>query len=204
MNTTILYKPYRDENYAAFSAKLSKDPVFPHYGVRIPVLRKLACNIEDLSFPVVWHEDVLLKSLAIGKRKIPFGEKTVLLDELIPYFTSWDHSDTAASALKVNSDDKYEAFSYFSSLLKDTRVFVRRLGIVWLMSNRKLFDCDTILSNITEADNSDYYTSMAVAWALSMFFCDGYERTEYWMKKVSYETAERARRKIRESRRKGV
>ena len=85
-------------------------------------------------------------------------------------------------------------------LLKDERVFPRRLAIIILMSHRKLYDRDVILSAIASADNPEYYVSMAVAWALSVFYIDD-RSTASCFSLVSEETRRRTMQKIRDSRR---
>ena len=88
------------------------------------------------------------------------------------------------------------------SCFKDERIFPRRLAIVYLMSHRKDYeDQDMLLSSITDADSSEYYISMAVAWALSFFYIDDNERALPYFDKVSEQTRKRAWQKVRDSRR---
>ena len=185
MDTEALYAPYADERYKEFSSKLTRIHDLPYAGVRIPVLRKLAKEIEDISFPVRSHEDVLLRGFWIASRPIPFIGKEDLLKSHFKYLMTWDEADTLVASIKLRKG-----------------TMVRRLGIVSLMTHRKRFQDrkEEMLRLITEADSSEYYISMAVAWALSFFFIDD-PSTEAWLDKVSPATAQRARQKIRDSRR---
>lgn len=202
MDTEALYAPYADERYKEFSSKLTRIHDLPYVGVRIPVLRKLAKEIEDISFPVRFHEDVLLRGFWIASRPLPFTAKEDLLRSHFQYLMTWDEADTLAASLKLRKSEAEEAYAFFVSVLSDVRQMVRRLGIVSLMTHRKRFQDrkEEMLRLITEADSSEYYISMAVAWALSFFFIDD-PSTEAWLDKVSTATAQRARQKIRDSRR---
>lgn len=202
MDTEALYAPYADERYKEFSSKLTRIHDLPYAGVRIPVLRKLAKEIEEISFPVRFHEDVLLRGFWIASRPLPFTAKEDLLRSHFQYLMTWDEADTLAASLKLRKSEEEEAYAFFVSVLSDARQMVRRLGIVSLMTHRKRFQDrkEEMLRLITEADSSEYYISMAVAWALSFFFIDD-PSTEAWLDKVSPATAQRARQKIRDSRR---
>ena len=200
MDTDALYEGLASESYRAFSAKVSRDTRYPVKGVKIPELRKLAKKLGDESFPIVYHEDVILRGIQIGGWKKPFREKAKALDDLFPYMSAWDHSDAVASSLRIARCDREEALSYFLSLLGDSRIFPRRTAIVFLMSNRKLYDRAMLLDAITASDSDDYYISMAVAWALSFFYIDD-RSTEEYFGKVSEATRKRTLQKIKDSRR---
>ena len=165
------------------------------------MLRRLAKEVDPEDITIRYHEDVTLKGLAIISSRIPFTDKLNAIDALIPYMTTWDHTDVIASSLKPGRKDKEIAKIYSLSLLNDTRPFARRLGIVFLMSRRKDYDSNELLDAITAADNEEYYVSMAVAWALSVFYIDDREAAERWFNKISEATRKRTWQKIRDSRR---
>ena len=202
MDTDTLFAPYIDKEYASFSAKLSKNHDLPYIGIRIPVLRKLAKNIDDFTFTIRYHEDVLFKGFWIASRKIPFAEKKELITKHLPLLSTWDEVDTLASSIKPGKTELEDVYQYFVSLLYDTRTMPRRLGIVTLMSLRKYYPekKDEILTAITAADSDEYYISMAVAWALSFFIIDD-KSASIFLGKVSPATQKRALQKLRDSRR---
>ena len=136
MDTENLYKPYIDTAYRDFSMKLTKNIDRPYIGVRLPILRKLAKEIGDIDFPVVYHEDVLLRGFIIAKKKIPIEEKLHLLDTQLDLLSTWDETDTLASSLKFGKKEIDKAYEYFCALLSDERIYVRRIAVVWIMSNR--------------------------------------------------------------------
>ena len=201
MDTKDLYAPYASEHTRVFNERISKDPVYPFAGVRIPVLRRLAKEAAPDEIMIRYHEDVILKGLAIISSRIPFTDKLKAIDDLIPYMTAWDHTDVIASSLKPGKGEKDEALDYFLTLLKDERVFPRRLAIVYLMSHRKDYeDQDMLLSSITDADSNEYYISMAVAWAFSFFIIDDPSARSF-LPLLSEATRKRAEQKLRDSHR---
>ncbi len=202
MDTESLYAPYADEKYAAFSSRLTKNHDLPYKGVRIPVLRKLAKELESFPYEIRYHEDVLLRGFWIASRKIPFAEKKELIESHLENLSTWDEVDTLSSSIKPGKTDLSDVYDYFYTLISDNRVMPRRLGIVTLMSLRKLYPekREEILEATVMADSSEYYISMAVAWSLSFFYIDD-RSTESWIERVSPETAKRTWQKIRDSRR---
>ena len=199
MDTDKLYEGLASESYKAFSERISKDKKYPTKGMTIPILRELAKEIGDCSFPIKYHEDVILRALQIGGWKKPFREKAEALEELFPYMSAWDHSDVAGSSMQIGKGEKEEALAYFLALLGDERVFAKRTAIAFLISKRKRYDRQILLGAIIDADSDDYYISMAVAWALSAFFIDD-ESTEEYFCWVSEATRKRIKQKIKNSR----
>ena len=200
MDTETLYKPYIDTAYRDFSMKLTKNIDRPYIGVRLPVLRKLAKEIEDIDFPVVYHEDVLLRGFWIGRQKLPFNEKLKLIDNHIQYLETWDEVDCFASEIKPKPDEKDTAYSYFMNLIRSSNTMTRRFGIIFMMKQRKSYSDKTeeILEAITAADNDEYYVSMAVAWALTTFYMDD-NSIDKWFGRISQETLKRTQQKIWDS-----
>lgn len=201
MVTDSLYAPYVDENYKDFTSKLSTTDSLPRIGIRIPVLRELSKDFKWREYETKWHEDVILKGLAIGASKLTPEEKLVELNTLLPSLSSWDHTDIIITAFKIKKNNKELYHSYFSSLLEDERIFPKRLGVVWLMSNRKELDRKETLEKIIKSDDeNEYYISMAVAWAFTSFYTDDPSIGQN-IERLSPGTRKLAERKIRESRR---
>lgn len=202
MATDNLYEPYKNEKLSLFQKKLSPSAILPFYGISIPNLRGLAKTFSWQGLDIKWHEDVILYGLSLGLEKAPFDQKISRLNSLLPYLSSWDHTDTITTAFKVNSRDKDAMVDYFKQLTLSSSTFIRRLGIVWLMNNRHSIDYEDALRTIVQADNGDdYYVMMAVSWALSFFAMDGKDIT-FELYTVSEATKAKTLQKIRESARK--
>lgn len=201
MVTDELYSSYRDNKYKAFSSKLSLTDTLPRAGIRIPILKALAKAITYDDIEIKYHEDVMLKALALAYEKSSFKDKIERLNSILPYLSSWDQTDVIATGFYVKAEDKDDMFSYFHNLLNDERIYPRRLGIVWLLSNRKHFDSKMLIKDIINADlENEYYISMAVAWTLSMFYLEDEENLKYF-KDVHSKTLQRTKQKIRDSKR---
>ena len=203
MVTDPLYALYYDEKFRAFISGLSTTDTLPRFGIRLPVLEKISREIDWKDLEIKWHEDVILTGLAIGNSSLTPIEKVEELKKLLPYLSTWDQTDSIASRFKVRKKNKEVFYAFFTSLLSSSLVFPRRLGIVWLMGNRREFDEDQILSLIINADIEDeYFISMAVAWSFASFVADDYSFMERFGE-LAPETRKKAERKIRESRRTG-
>lgn len=200
MDTDKLYAPYIDAAYRDFSMKLTKNIDRPYIGIRLPVLRKLASGIDDIDFPIRYHEDVLLRGFAIGKAKLSFEEKLPLIESQLQYLETWDEVDAFASSIKLKEKDAGAAYTYFMSLIKSEETMTRRLGIVFMMKERKRYPekREEILEAISNADSSEYYISMAAAWALTSFYMDD-NSTEKWFERISPATLKRTKQKIKDS-----
>ncbi len=199
MVTDAIYEPFVDEEYKAFASHLSPTDTLERKGIRIPQLRKLARSIKADDIEIKYHEDVILKGLAIGGEKTDADEKLRKLTLLLPFLSSWDQTDTIISAFKPVKSETEVFYSFFSSLLESSEVFPKRLGIVWLMTNRKLFDINAVTDLIISADDEDeYYISMAVAWALATLITD--DRTLLSrLNEASGATKRRTEQKLRDS-----
>ncbi len=88
MDTDTLYEKYKDPKYLEFSKKLSPTDTLPRAGIRIPNLRTIAKTIKPEEIDIKYHEDVILKGLAIANEKIPFEDKARKLNELLPYLST--------------------------------------------------------------------------------------------------------------------
>ena len=201
MVTDSLYAPYLDSEYKEFTSRLSTTDTLPRAGMRIPILRQLAKDFDWREYEIKWHEDVILKGLAIGLSKLSPEEKIEELKALLPFLSSWDQTDIIVTVFKIKNKNREVYLPFFLSLLEDGHVFTKRLGIVWLMSNRKELNRDETLERIINSDDeSEYYISMAVAWAFSSFYADA-PNIKGQLNNLSPGTRRLAERKIRESRR---
>ncbi len=199
MVTDSLYAPYTDEKYRDFAKGLSPTDTLERKGIRIPVLRKLSKTIRPEEIDITYHEDVILKGLAIGYEKTPAAEKLDKLTTLLPCLSSWDQTDTIVSAFRPKKNEEKLFYSYFASLTERKEVYPNRLGIVWLMTNRKLYDRKESVDRIIRADDEEeYYISMAVAWALSFFIIDDNSLLGR-LGEVSAVTRKRTEQKLRDS-----
>ena len=203
MDTKKLYDKYCVKNIKAFSQKLIPNLDLPIYGMQVPLLRKIAKELDDADFEIKYHEDVLLRGFIIAKRKTELDEKLKLIETHLPLLSTWDETDTFASSLKFRKKEIDKAYEYFYSLLSDERTFVRRIAVVWIMGNRKKVSAPLKeqLDGISKVRNDDYYIAMAVAWALSSYYITDRELTKPYIDKADDVIRKMTMQKIRDSRR---
>ena len=203
MDTKTLYDKYTMKNIKAFQEKLIPSLDYPIYGIQVPILRKIAKEIDDIDFEIRYHEDVLLRGFVIAGKKIGVEEKLSLLNTQLPLLSTWDETDTFASSLKFRKKEIDKAYEYFYSLLSDERTFVRRIAVVWIMGNRKKVSAPLKeqLDGISKVRNDDYYIAMAVAWALSSYYITDRELTKPYIDKADDVIRKMTMQKIRDSRR---
>ena len=106
MVTDSLYAPYVDEKYRDFTSRLSTSDTLPRLGIRVPILRKLAKEIDWKEYEIKWHEDVMLIGLAIGGSKLSPEEKVEELKGLLPYLSAWDQTDIILTVFKIKKKNK--------------------------------------------------------------------------------------------------
>ncbi len=202
MDRKVLYEGKKDERLVAFSTRLIPNLDYPLYGIRLPELKKISKHIDTYDIPITYHEDVILRGYVIANMKCPAEEKLRVLDSHLDYLKTWDETDTLASALKFKVHEIETAYSYFTSLLSDERVYSRRLAVVWIMLNRNKVreDKKAQLDRISKVKAEDYYIQMALAWALCTYYTDDSAMTEPYILKTSEAVQKMTRSKIRDSR----
>ncbi len=154
-----------DFGYANFSKKtiFSKYPIL---GVRIPVLRKFAKELEpeyiELEQPTLSHEEILLYGFSASEIKDE-NEQLEYLKNLLPFFDNWATCDLVVGSMKSLCGEK--SYKFFTHLVTSNNEYSIRVGIVGLMKffikSDKILE---ILQNIRKIQNNAYYVKMATAW----------------------------------------
>lgn len=153
-----------DTTYADFNKKFITTK-YQIIGVRIPLLRKFAKELEPEYIELgenLTHEEILLYGFSAGNFKTD-EEQLEYLQNILPYIDNWATCDCIVPTLKKLTSEK--AYNYFTNLLKDSREFYVRVGLIGLM--RFFIKSDkisAILENISNIKTSAYYVQMATAW----------------------------------------
>lgn len=162
----------QDLKYRDFTKKLlptvSEEKII---GVRIPVLRKFAKNLNDDNFDWYYFEEVMLHGLEIGYSNYEFDEKLRLLYQFIPRIDNWSVCDSVSSSLKFINKNKEDFLNYLQKYMNSEEEYEIRFVVVTLM-NYYIEDeyIDFVIDYLTNIKSSYYYVNMAVAWALSVAF----------------------------------
>ncbi len=153
-----------DLKYADFNRKFIKSKHMI-VGVRLPVLRKYAKEIEPEYIELCddsLHEEILLYGFSAGNIKDE-KEQLEYLENVLPFIDNWCTCDCIVPSLKtLNTPTAYE---FFIRLLDDDREFYVRAGILGLMRFFiKTDKIDDILKHLRGITCQAYYVKMATAW----------------------------------------
>jgi 3-methyladenine DNA glycosylase AlkD len=172
-------KELADEKYQKFHGGLipNVDTVF--YGVRVPLLRKVAKRLikEDwrgfveLTKDAGVYEWKMLCGMVIGLAKCDFEEKLVYLERFVPGIDNWAVCDIVCGDLKDVKRNKERMYAFIKPFLSSSKEYEVRFAVVILM---QYFLTDEyigeVLSIYDGIRHDGYYVKMAVAWGVSICF----------------------------------
>lgn len=168
-----------EEDYKEFSASLIPG-VTNMLGIRLPILRGMAKEL--VANKEYWYltctefayfEEIMLQGMMIGyiktgrgKDAMPFTEVLVLVREFMPRITNWSVNDsfcTTFHAAKKNREEMWEFLMDYKNSHKEYEV---RVVAVMLMAHFLVPEyIKDVLAVLGKLDASQYYASMAIAWA---------------------------------------
>lgn len=206
----ILLEESSDPGYRDFNARL-----IPYngkmYGVRLPVLRKIAKTIMKgdwhsfMEEPSGSFEQSMIRALIIGSAKMGSDERLDRLLEFIPEVDNWAVCDTLCGGFIVDSEESaVKLWHICIELLGTGKEFPMRVGAVMMLSH--FIDdhhIEDVLNAICRTASSGYYYDMGAAWALSYCYISYPEITEKILFSgcASMELMGLTVKKVRESRR---
>lgn len=161
----------QDLKYKSFHKKLvpdlEEDKII---GVRVPVLRKIAKQAVKENLIVsspYYYEEFMVNGLMIGYSKADINEKIHHLKEFVGQIDNWAVCDGCCSNLKFTEKNREIMLEFISPYINKSQ-FETRFAVVMLMS---YYLCDnyidTALKLISTVKFGEYYSDMAVAWALA-------------------------------------
>ena len=200
---------FADKKYRDFHYGLCKTSSYPMMGVRLPIMQKIASEIvkgKPLLFltasSVQSYEEVMIRGLVTAKLKMPLAEKLVYIEEFLPYIDNWAVCDSFCTALKPKKNELYILFEFCREHVFSQNTYETRTAVVlmmrYLLTDEFGEDVISIWENI---DCTEYYVSMAVAWAFSESFIKFREKTleVFSSGNTDAVTQNRAIQKIRDS-----
>ena len=167
---------YAEINFAAFQRRL----IFTKYeilGVRTPILHKLAKeyanDFEDIfAFPNEYYEVVAIKLFQAAA--LPYERFMAYLEECVSFMDNWALCDGfRAKCVKVH---KEEFLTVLQRLYAQGGTYQQRYPLVVLLGEyieEKYLPA--IRPFILNADTSQYYIHMSVAWLLSEILVKEYD-----------------------------
>lgn len=168
-----------DEKYREFHGGLipNVDTVF--YGVRVPVLRKLAKELVKGDWRgftgVTKDSDVyemnMLCGMVTALAKCDFEEKLTYVERFIPSINNWAVCDVVCGDLKDVKKNLERMFTFVQPYLSSEREYEVRFAVVILM---QYFLTDEYIKDVLDIydgiRHEGYYVKMAVAWGISLCF----------------------------------
>ncbi len=159
-------------------------------GVRVPILREYAKQLVKDGFEKNYHEikneyyeEIMLKGMMIGLKKMDIKNKLAYIEEFIPYIDNWAICDVFVAGLKIK--EKEEFYKFIQTYLSNDRTeFEIRFGLVSLLDY--FIDKDHIkdIFKITDKIRKDeYYVEMAIAWLISICYIKFPNETREYLNK---------------------
>lgn len=169
----------QDDKYKEFQSKLCPN-VNNMIGVRLPLLRKIAKKISKGDWKTFiesidnkYFEEVMLQGMVIGYLNIDIDELINYITEFIPKIDNWSICDSFCCGLKFINNNKSFMWRYIQVYLKSHKEFEIRFAIVILINFYIEKDyINKIMSILDNIDTSQYYSSMAVAWLISICYVE--------------------------------
>ncbi|MDO4846871.1 MAG: DNA alkylation repair protein [Clostridiaceae bacterium] len=198
-----------DEKYRSFHLGLCKTSKLEIKGVRLPQLRKLEKKLikdgfaeEIKKFEPASYEENMIKALVIAGERKPFADKISDIEAFIPLVDNWAVCDAFCSELKPKQSELGEIYEFVNKHIYAEYEYEIRLSVVLILDYLITDDyIDKVLKMLYKVDCSYYYTSMAVAWALSFCFINFKEKTLVYLKngELDEKTFLRTKQKIVDS-----
>ena len=195
-----------DEKYRQFHSKLVPD-TNNILGVRMPKLRAYAkelAKIPDIlsSENDLYYEETLLRGMIIGYLSTDVETRLKMISDFVPQIDNWAVCDSFCSTLKFANKNRECVWDFIQPYAHSKKEFEQRFCAVMLLDyfvNTEYID--RTLALLTEINTSQYYSSMAVAWALAECFIKFREKTEPFMNHDFFDemTLKRTVRKICDS-----
>ena len=195
-----------DEKYRQFHSKLVPD-TNNILGIRMPKLRAYAkelAKIPDIlsSDNDIYYEETLLRGMIIGYLSTDVETRLKMISDFVPQIDNWAVCDSFCSTLRYANKNRECVWDFIQPYAHSQKEFEQRFCAVMLLDyfvNTEYID--RTLALLTEINTSQYYSSMAVAWALAECFIKFREKTEPFINKNSFDemTLKRTIRKICDS-----
>lgn len=165
---------FKEESYRLFASSLIPGGK-TMYGVRIPLLRKLAKRIakEDWRYYLEHanddsFEEVILQGFVLGCAKESFEEKELFVRRFLSKITDWSVCDGFCSSLKQVKEEQSVWWDFLQECSNSSQEYTMRFALVmWLWYYNDEPYAELIVNRIQELQLKGYYEKMAAAWCLA-------------------------------------
>ncbi len=165
-------------------------------GVRLPLIKKIAKRIVKenadeymlyLNNPdEIYFEEIMLKGFIIANMKQDIDVVLSQVKLFVPKITNWSLCDSFCGALKIVAKNKKQVWQFLKQYLRSNKTYEVRFAVVLLLTYFIEDDyIDRLFIIFDNIKHDDYYTKMAVAWALSICFIKHQDKTMSYLKNNS-------------------
>jgi 3-methyladenine DNA glycosylase AlkD len=177
-----------DEKYRIFNESLIPG-CGKTLGVRLPMLRTIAESYAAyystdrsrfdeyasyiLSGAAEYQEEVLVYGLSFSYLKVSIETVLGLLDAFMPYDTNWAINDSVCTSLHIIRKNREYTWQFLQPYLENGKTYYMRMAFTMMLCH--FAADDTYVSKIVGTincikENDDYYSKMAAAWCLSVYY----------------------------------
>lgn len=198
-----------DAEYCKFNSKIINDDTVKYIGVRTPQLRKIAKIIAKNDFEGFmkhnkhkFYEERALHGFIIGYVKVNYETLMNMIQEFIPFLSSWALVDMFVCKFSQIKNNQDEALKEIIKYTKSDNPWEIRLGLIMLLSQ---FIHENYIEKVLEVassvKNEHYYVKMGNAWLISECYIKFPEKTTEFLKAkvLDFWTQNKAIQKVRES-----
>lgn len=196
----------QDLEYKKFHSSLGVNKSL--IGIKTPILREIAKNIQKGDYKAfieqnkhIYYEEVVIHGLILSYLK-NYNEVINEFNKLLPYIDNWSSCDLICSSLKIIKKNLDITYPLVLSYLYDDNEWIKRVGIVILLSHYINDDyIDNIIIEISKINLKDYYVKTATAWLISVCYIKYPIKTIDFLRfnRIDNWTHNKAIQKIRES-----
>ncbi|MDR3263595.1 MAG: DNA alkylation repair protein [Clostridiales bacterium] len=166
---------HADEEYKEFNCRLVNDNGVKYIGVRTPIIDKFVKEIAKSdwqefikAYDKNYYELRIIHGKLLSKIKIDYYELIQMLDEFLPYITSWAICDCSIKHFKQIAGHETECIKIAKQYTESENQFAVRTGLGLLFGNlindKYIGELLTISKSVK---NDGYYAKMMNAWLIA-------------------------------------
>ena len=212
MHEELIHKLFdlQDIKYRDFHSKLCPG-AHNMIGVRIPLLRKLANDLNKTNFYDFLHtvknqyyEETMIEGFVIATAKMSLSERFEFLQKFVPKIDNWAVCDCVAASFKIKTADLPKYWNFIMQYQNSNQEYELRFMLVMMLDHFLLPEyLDRIFAIIDQLKSEQYYVNMVTAWLVAEAFAKHRDATLDYLShdQLSVFTHNKAIQKARESRR---
>jgi 3-methyladenine DNA glycosylase AlkD len=172
---TQFLQSHADEKYREFTRPLTNDDSVEYIGVRTPIMRGIVKEIAKgdwRKYIETYDRNIfecrILHGGLLSKIKIDYYDLMQMLNEFLPFVTSWALCDSSITKFKQIAGHENECLDIIRKYIKSEKQFTVRVGLALLFSNYindKYIDETLLISQTVK--NDGYYAKMMNAWLIA-------------------------------------